>query len=376
MRAGGIGGRRDAAAASAFRRRLPVLVGVLGGGSGRWPAVLAAHARRRPPRRRSSCVPAAPARAGPQRLAGGAAARRAPEAAGSRWRCRSRSSSGRGERRVAAAAQVAPLRRTLQADLLIVAPFSLSGQVLTAVSPAARGHRDRADRGRGSRSTAAYTAVLGVDPSVFRAFAARPTGASNALWQGVADGGIAVSYTMGTLDRLSLGGTVTAAGRTHEEAAGGGVRHGGHRRGQRRGLGRDRPVARRARPTTRSWSARRPRLDRRWRPRTRRSCRAARRRAAGDSLISAGGRRRGASGGRRAGPTSGSAARRSSTTLLKAAVSRRGLPYVWGAAGPTSFDCSGLVQWSFAQAGIAMPRVAADQALDRARRARQPAPAR
>ena len=38
------------------------------------------------------------------------------------------------------------------------------------------------------------------------------------------------------------------------------------------------------------------------------------------------------------------------------------MPYVWGAAGPTSFDCSGLVQWSFAQAGVVMPRVAADQA--------------
>ncbi len=38
------------------------------------------------------------------------------------------------------------------------------------------------------------------------------------------------------------------------------------------------------------------------------------------------------------------------------------MPDVWGAAGPRSFDCSGLVQWSFAQAGITMPRVAADQA--------------
>ena len=35
---------------------------------------------------------------------------------------------------------------------------------------------------------------------------------------------------------------------------------------------------------------------------------------------------------------------------------------MWGAAGPASFDCSGLVQWSFAQAGVAIPRVAADQA--------------
>ena len=43
-------------------------------------------------------------------------------------------------------------------------------------------------------------------------------------------------------------------------------------------------------------------------------------------------------------------------------MAQRGKPYEWGAAGPDSFDCSGLVQWSFAQAGVAMPRVAADQA--------------
>ena len=47
---------------------------------------------------------------------------------------------------------------------------------------------------------------------------------------------------------------------------------------------------------------------------------------------------------------------------LRAAESARGRPYVWGAAGPASFDCSGLVQWAFAQAGVSMPRVAADQA--------------
>ena len=48
--------------------------------------------------------------------------------------------------------------------------------------------------------------------------------------------------------------------------------------------------------------------------------------------------------------------------FLRAAESRIGLPYVWGAAGPRSFDCSGLVQWSLAQAGVVMPRVAVDQA--------------
>lgn len=49
--------------------------------------------------------------------------------------------------------------------------------------------------------------------------------------------------------------------------------------------------------------------------------------------------------------------------FLNAAKSRIGLPYVWGAAGPNSFDCSGLVQWSFAQAGIRMPRVSEEQWL-------------
>lgn len=49
--------------------------------------------------------------------------------------------------------------------------------------------------------------------------------------------------------------------------------------------------------------------------------------------------------------------------ILAAALSRVGLPYVWGAAGPSQFDCSGLVQWSYRQAGILMPRVAAQQFL-------------
>jgi cell wall-associated NlpC family hydrolase len=40
---------------------------------------------------------------------------------------------------------------------------------------------------------------------------------------------------------------------------------------------------------------------------------------------------------------------------LQAAISREGDPYVWGAAGPGAFDCSGLVVWSYAQEGIALP---------------------
>jgi peptidoglycan DL-endopeptidase CwlO len=40
---------------------------------------------------------------------------------------------------------------------------------------------------------------------------------------------------------------------------------------------------------------------------------------------------------------------------LQAALSKRGSPYVWAAAGPNEFDCSGLVMWAFAQEGISLP---------------------
>jgi cell wall-associated NlpC family hydrolase len=48
-------------------------------------------------------------------------------------------------------------------------------------------------------------------------------------------------------------------------------------------------------------------------------------------------------------------------TAIAAAHSRLGVPYVWGATGPDEFDCSGLTQWSYAHAGITLPRTAAQQ---------------
>jgi len=45
---------------------------------------------------------------------------------------------------------------------------------------------------------------------------------------------------------------------------------------------------------------------------------------------------------------------------LQAALTRVGDPYVWGAAGPSQFDCSGLVVWAFAQEGISLPHYTGD----------------
>lgn len=48
---------------------------------------------------------------------------------------------------------------------------------------------------------------------------------------------------------------------------------------------------------------------------------------------------------------------------VQAALSRIGSPYSWGGSGPSAFDCSGLVMWSFQQAGISLPH--SSQALAR-----------
>jgi len=45
---------------------------------------------------------------------------------------------------------------------------------------------------------------------------------------------------------------------------------------------------------------------------------------------------------------------------LQAALTRRGDAYVWAAAGPSEFDCSGLVVWAFAQEGISLPHYTGD----------------
>lgn len=270
-------------------------------------------------------------------------------------------------RPAARAPGVAPLRRTVQADLLIVAPSSLPHGLAAAIGRipgVVAAERIEAVR---MLVNGASTAVLGVDPSVFRAFAARPTGRSNALWRGVADGGIAVSYTMGTLDRVPLGGTVAAVGRSAKRlrvVAFGTLGIGGVNAvvsdATARALGAPAGNAIVVSVLPGDFTA---------------AVAAAGRLipkdagveqlvSLGDTATAGAGQPTAGAGMAGAGQSAaGTVPAASMTVALRAAMSRRGMPYVWGAAGPASFDCSGLVQWSFAQAGIRMPRVAADQAL-------------
>ena len=49
----------------------------------------------------------------------------------------------------------------------------------------------------------------------------------------------------------------------------------------------------------------------------------------------------------------------------QAALSQVGTPYGWGGTGNGSFDCSGLTQWAWRQAGVELPRTAESQAVGR-----------
>ena len=255
-------------------------------------------------------------------------------------------------------ASVAPLGEMRQPDLLVVAPFSLSSQVQAAVSrlPGVTG-TDPVEAAK-VQINGAYTAVLGVDPSTFRDYAANPTAASDGLWQGVANGGIAVSWTMGTDDKLPLGGGVTVTGSQSETLpviAFGTVGIGGVDAvvsdSVARSLGMpagnalviSAPPASVASLVTRIRGLLPP--------------------GAGvESLVTLVTEPSAAGTGPPTNADGGSMTVAELDTALRAAESRRGLPYVWGGAGPSAFDCSGLVQWAFAQAGVRMPRVAVDQA--------------
>jgi len=47
--------------------------------------------------------------------------------------------------------------------------------------------------------------------------------------------------------------------------------------------------------------------------------------------------------------------------VVRLALEHQGEPYVWGAAGPDRFDCSGLVWYVFRQLGVSLPRTVAGQ---------------
>jgi cell wall-associated NlpC family hydrolase len=62
------------------------------------------------------------------------------------------------------------------------------------------------------------------------------------------------------------------------------------------------------------------------------------------------------------GSSSNTSMSRAVATAIKDAESQLGRPYVWGGNNPAvGFDCSGLVEWAYGQAGIRLPRTSQEQ---------------
>jgi cell wall-associated NlpC family hydrolase len=61
-------------------------------------------------------------------------------------------------------------------------------------------------------------------------------------------------------------------------------------------------------------------------------------------------------------PVSAPAGSSAAAIAVAAALSKEGGRYVYGAAGPDAFDCSGLTSWAWAQAGVSIPRTSSGQA--------------
>jgi len=257
-----------------------------------------------------------------------------------------------------------PLSRLLQADVLVVAGQSLPATLvrslrrLGGVAAAVP-----VDAGR-VQVNGVFVNVLGVKPATFRPFAARPTARSAALWQNVTAGGMAISYTMGHQDRLTQAKPVQVTGSrtlTLPIAGFGTVGIGGvdavvsDAVARTLGLPAGNAVV---------ISAPKARLDnlmariRKLAPAGTAVAPLVTQVIMGTQTVTSGAAGAvGAAASQGPGLSAVQVAR-----FLAAAESRVGLPYVWGGAGPATFDCSGLVQWSMAQAGVLMPRVAADQA--------------
>jgi peptidoglycan DL-endopeptidase CwlO len=250
---------------------------------------------------------------------------------------------------------VAPAGQLYQASLLIVAPYTLPARLVAEVSQQHGVARTESIDAARMAINGVDTAVLGVDPSTFRDYAPAATAESDLFWQGVADSGVAVPRATSGLGNLPLGTVLTVAGRQVERLPLTGLGSLGIN-----GVGAvvsgtvatslGMP-AQNALIVSVSGSNLTPVLKR------------------VNALLPPGAAAAPLVSWVTSAPGSGVRENGSAMSadqvdvMLRAALSRQGMPYVWGAAGPKAFDCSGLVQWSFAQAGIVVPRVADDQAL-------------
>jgi cell wall-associated NlpC family hydrolase len=252
---------------------------------------------------------------------------------------------------------VAPYRKHIDPQLMIV---SKHGQPL----PAAAVGKIRKLKGvsgaelvaGGSGKLAGKdVAMLGVDPSTFRNFTPVPSAKYDPLWRSIANGDVAISFVLGTDGGIKNGSQVQINGTSQSSQA----RVGAY---ATMGIGDIDAVVSKAT--------------------------AARLGMATDNVLLVGAPKKSlatlqkkilkvlpksAASTVQLNPSFDFAGSGSTGTglsgqeiqkAIQAGMTKLNMPYVWGGESDAEggYDCSGLLQWAFAQAGIRLPRVAEDQA--------------
>ncbi|MFC3995348.1 C40 family peptidase [Nocardiopsis sediminis] len=197
------------------------------------------------------------------------------------------------------------------------------------------------------------TSVLGIDPSRFRNYAPEPSAASDDIWQGIAEGRVALSDDAGKQRDLDVGSDITLAG------ANGEVQRQVWTHATSGVAGIDALVSRElaadlgfpegnglivSAPDADLWELEEELAD-----------------ALGEDaslqLLAED------PGDRPSDATGDPVGDDAIEAMIEAARSQIGVPYVWGgeSLAEGGYDCSGLVQWAFAEVGVAVPRVTHDQ---------------
>ncbi|MFB4310742.1 C40 family peptidase [Actinomadura sp. GTD37] len=259
---------------------------------------------------------------------------------------------------------VAPLGGRLTPHVLVAAPSTLPADVVQRIR-GAKGVKgvEVVDAVQGMVG-GKQVGLMGVNPSTFRNYTPKPTAKSDALWRNVASGDVAISFTMGSDGGVALGSQIPVGGKQRQSQ----LRVGAyatmgvsdvdavisHAAAQSLGMPSGNAMLisvpktepktfikklRKVLPKQAKAVAVNPEIDF---PKAGAGVPGADAPASNGQVMTA----------------------RQVQTVIKAAYTRLGWPYVWGGESEAEggYDCSGLMQFAFAKAGIRLPRVAADQA--------------
>ncbi|UOE22056.1 C40 family peptidase [Thermobifida halotolerans] len=257
-----------------------------------------------------------------------------------------------GKERLGRGSQVAPFDESRSREYFAVSATSLDSDLVDRVRDIDGVRSVEVVDAARIRIDGVTMSVLGVDPSTFRNYAPTPSAKADEIWQGIAEGRIALSNDAGKQRDLDLGSTVAMAGArgtvdkevwTHATSGVAGIdalisRESAGELGFPSGNGLVVSA-----PDTDLWQLREDLLEV----------------LGSDVSLQLLAEESGTDSPDADGePVGGAVIER----MIAAAESQLGVPYVWGGTTPgEGFDCSGLVQWAFRQAGVEIPRVTHDQ---------------